>query len=104
MNKDRLKSILTDIRFWIIFLFLLRLVGITNAPLEVGHNWRQAMTNMVARNFVDHGAHMLYPTIDMAGEKTGIIGAEFPLLNYLIYLISSHTRLIIPTGMGESST
>ena len=37
---------LKDIRFWIIFLFLLRLYGITNPPLEVGHNWRQTTVAM----------------------------------------------------------
>ena len=56
--------------------------------MEVGHNWRQCLTNMVARNFLVHGAHLLYPMIDMAGEKTGIIGSEFPFFNYLIYLVS----------------
>ncbi|MBU2020331.1 MAG: glycosyltransferase family 39 protein [Bacteroidetes bacterium] len=81
-------AILSDIRFWILFLFLLRLIGITNAPLEIGHNWRQALTNMITRNFVENGANLLYPMIDMAGEKTGIIGSEFPFFNYLGYLFS----------------
>jgi hypothetical protein len=89
MKKIRTGQIFTDIRFWIFVFFLIRLVGITHAPLEVGHNWRQCLTNMVARNFLIHGAHLLYPMIDMAGEKTGIIGSEFPLFNYLIYLVSS---------------
>ena len=68
--------------------FVIRLFGITNAPLEIGHNWRQSLTNMIARNFYENGANLLYPAIDMAGEKTGIIGSEFPLFNYLIYLVS----------------
>lgn len=88
MNKSRLTRVLTDIRFWILFFFALRLVGITNAPLEIGHNWRQSLTNMIARNFLENGAHILYPAIDMAGEKTGIIGSEFPFFNYLIYCAS----------------
>jgi hypothetical protein len=88
MNKVQLKRILLDIRFWIIIFFILRLVGITNAPLEVGHNWRQTLTNMIARNFLEKDANILYPTIDMAGEKTGIIGTEFPFFNYLIYIYS----------------
>lgn len=88
MNKVQIRKILGDIRFWIILLFVLRLVGITNAPLEVSHNWRQSLTNMVARNFLENGANLLYPTIDMAGEKTGIIGSEFPFFNYLIYLFT----------------
>ncbi|MFH1118714.1 MAG: glycosyltransferase family 39 protein [Bacteroidota bacterium] len=87
-KKTTLRLLLTDIRFWILLFFLIRMVGITNPPLEVGHNWRQSLTNMVARNFLTIDANMLYPRIDMAGEKTGIIGTEFPLLNYLIYLVS----------------
>lgn len=86
--KIKLKNLLTDIRFWIVLFFLIRMVGITNAPLEIGHSWRQSLTNMIARNFVDYGVDMLRPAIDMAGEKTGIIGSEFPLFNYLIYLFA----------------
>lgn len=88
MNTTQLRKILTDIRFWIIFLFALRLIGIMDAPLEPGHNWRQALTNMIARNFLENGANILYPTVDIAGEQSGIIGSEFPFFNYLIYLFS----------------
>jgi len=88
MNTTQLRKILTDIRFWIIFLFALRLIGIMDAPLEPGHNWRQALTNMISRNFLENGAHILYPTVDIAGAQTGIIGSEFPFFNYLIYLFS----------------
>lgn len=77
-----------DIRFWLGVFFLVRLVGITNPPLESGHNWRQSLTNMIARNFAEHDESILYPQIDYAGEKTGIIGAEFPVFNFLIYLVS----------------
>lgn len=68
---------------------LIRLVGISNPPLETGHNWRQSLTNMIARNFTEEGADLRYPKIDMAGEKTGIIGSEFPFFNYLIHLVAS---------------
>ncbi len=77
---------LTDIRFWILFFFILRLIGITNPPLEISHNWRQTLTNMIARNFLEMDANILYPRIDMDGNKTGIIASEFPLYNYLIFL------------------
>lgn len=89
INRALLNRLFTDIRFWILLFFVIRMVGITNAPLEVAHNWRQSLTNMVARNFLDTEANIFYPRIDMAGEKTGIIGTEFPLFNYLIYLVSS---------------
>lgn len=88
MNKARIRAILTDIRFWIIILFLVRLIGITNAPLEGGHNWRQALTNMISRNFLEIEANILYPRIDMAGENSGIIASEFPFFNYLIYIFN----------------
>ncbi len=87
-RKDQLKAILSDIRFWIAFFFLLRMIGITNAPLEIGHNWRQALTSMIARNFYEGNANIFYPRIDMAGDQSGIIASEFPLFNYLIYLVS----------------
>src|SRR5258708_1308722 len=45
-----------DIRFWILFFFLLRMYGITMPPLEVGHNWRQTDGLMIARNFYEHAA------------------------------------------------
>lgn len=77
-----------DIRFWIIFFFIIRLYGITNPPLEVAHNWRQTTVTMVARNFYETSPDILYPRVDFAGDKSGITGMEFPVLNYLIYLVS----------------
>ena len=32
--------------------------------------------------------NIFYPTVDLGGEKTGIVGCEFPILNYLIYVAS----------------
>jgi len=82
------KALFRDIRFWIIFFFVIRLIGITNPPLEVSHNWRQTTVTMVARNFLEVDNNIFFPRIDIAGEKTGITGMEFPLLNYLIYLVA----------------
>lgn len=89
MKTIKIKSILGDIRFWILLFFLIRLVGILNPPLEIGHNWRQSLTNMVSRNFLEGNSSILYPTIDMAGNESGIIGTEFPFYNYLIYSVSA---------------
>ena len=77
-----------DVRFWILLFFLLRLIGITQPPLEVAHNWRQTTVTMVSRNFYETDARIWLPKVDMAGEKSGITGMEFPLFNYLIYLMS----------------
>ncbi|MBS1637290.1 MAG: glycosyltransferase family 39 protein [Bacteroidetes bacterium] len=81
-------NLLKDIRFWIILFFAARLFHITNPPLEVAHNWRQTTVTMAARNFYETDSNILYPRVDFAGEKTGITAMEFPVLNYLIYLVS----------------
>ncbi len=88
MKKSLFYALLTDIRFWIMLFFVVRLIGITQPPLEIAHNWRQTTVSMVARNFFETDANILYPRIDIAGEKSGITGMEFPLLNYLIYIVS----------------
>lgn len=84
----KVSTFLNDIRFWILFFFLVRLTGISNAPLEIAHNWRQALTNMIARNYYNHGTDFIYPMVDMGGPNSGIIGSEFPFYNWLIYLFS----------------
>lgn len=84
----RIKDVLKDVKFWIILFFLIRMVGITNPPIETVHNWRQTTETMVARNFLEADPNILYPRIDIAGEKTGITGMEFPVLNYLMFLAS----------------
>lgn len=90
VSASTLKSIsdLKDIRFWLILFFFVRLYGITNPPTEFQHPWRQADGLMIARNFYERNANIFYPMVDIAGEKSGIVGSEFPLLNYLIYLVS----------------
>src|SRR3954464_13688102 len=79
---------LKDIRIWLFIFFIVRLYGITNPPLEGAANWRQCDVLMIARNFYEHNPDILYPTVDVAGEKSGIVGSEFPIYNYLIYLVS----------------
>ena len=88
INKKNLLTLLSDIRFWLLIYFIIRLFGITNPPLEIGHNWRQTLTNMITRNFYESGLDLFHPRIDMAGDKTGIVGSEFPFFNFIIYLFS----------------
>ncbi len=91
MQKSSTNSfflLLNDFKFWIALFFIIRLFGISDPPLEPAHNWRQVTVNMVARNFLETDSNIIYPRIDIGGEKTGITGMEFPLLNYLIFLIS----------------
>lgn len=80
---------LSDVRLWLILFGLFRLYGITQPPLEITHNWRQTTVTMVARNFSEIDANILYPRVDMAGELSGITGMEFPLLNYSIHVVAS---------------
>ncbi len=85
---NRIATYLLDARLLILAFFLLRLVGITNPPLERNQNWRQATTNMYARNFLEVDNNPLRCRVDMAGDLTGITAKEFPAFNYLIYLMA----------------
>lgn len=83
----QIKNLFTDIRFWIVFLLVIRLIGITNPPLE-RHDWRQTTGLMVAKNYLTVDSNILYPRIDNTKGDSGIIGMEFPVYYYLIFLIS----------------
>jgi hypothetical protein len=83
-----MKGLFKRIEFWIIIFFLIRLIGITNPPLEIGHSWRQVTGLMVARNFLEVDASILYPRIDDNNGNSGIIGMEFPSMNYIHFLVS----------------
>jgi hypothetical protein len=82
MKKAWLK--LKTIEGLVLGFFLVRLTGITLPPLETWHSWRQTLTNMMARNMAEGNFSLLYPTVDMGGERTGIIGSEFPFFQSLI--------------------
>lgn len=64
--------------------FLLRLFGIMAPPLETWHSWRQTLTLMIARNMPEQHFSLLFPMVDMGGERSGIIGSEFPLFQLII--------------------
>lgn len=80
-----MKFRLFKIEYVIVFFFIIRLIGITNPPLELSHNWRQVTGLMVARNFYENHFDMFKPCTDETQGKTGVIGMEFPLLNALHY-------------------
>lgn len=77
MGKITMKNWINRIEFWIFLFFLVRLFGITNPPLEIGHSWRQVTGLMVSRNFLEVDANILYPRVDDTNGETGIIGMEF---------------------------
>ncbi|MBI1265911.1 MAG: hypothetical protein GC193_00630 [Cryomorphaceae bacterium] len=73
----------------VLLLFLVQSIGLTNPPLEIEHNWRQVTGLMVSRNFLEQGPDLFYPKVDDNQGGSGIIGMEFPLMNYLYYLVAS---------------
>ncbi len=86
--KNQIPLLSKDIRFWIVLFFVIRLYGITNPPLDAASTWRQTDVLMIARNFYETDSNILYPRTDSAGELSGIVGVEFPIFNYLIFLVS----------------
>ena len=46
-------------------------------------SWRQSDVAAIARNFSERGLHFAYPQIDWAGDATGYVGTEFPILPFL---------------------
>lgn len=82
------KALLQKPLFWIVFFLLIRLIGITNPPLETGHNWRQVTGLMVSRNFLEVDLNPFYPRVDDNRGESGIIGMEFPLMNYIYFVLA----------------
>lgn len=88
ISREQVITILGDVRFWIAAFFILHLTAITLPPLEPGSTWRQTDGYMVARNFYEVDSNIFYPRVDVLGNSSGVVGCEFPILNYLVYLLS----------------
>jgi 4-amino-4-deoxy-L-arabinose transferase-like glycosyltransferase len=54
-----------------------------NQPYVDHWSWRQSDVAAIARNFFESGFHSAYPQIDWAGDATGYVGTEFPILPFL---------------------
>ena len=54
-----------------------------NQPYVDHWSWRQSDVAAIARNFFENGFHFAYPQIDWAGDATGYVGTEFPILPFL---------------------
>lgn len=80
-------AIVRDFRTWLVLAFLVRLVGITDPPLENTHSWRQAFTNMVARTMAEDPIDLLQPRTDLAGERSDVVASEFPGFNACIAVV-----------------
>src|SRR6201981_1787868 len=68
-----------------IFAVAVRLVLI-NPPYCDHWSWRQSDVAAIARNFSEGGFRFAYPQIDWAGDATGYVGTEFPILPFLTAL------------------
>jgi hypothetical protein len=82
------KDLFFDIRIWILVSLVTHLTAITLPPLDPGISWRETDVLMIARNFYEGSNNIFYPVTDVREDKSGIVGCEFPILNYLIYLLS----------------
>jgi len=54
-----------------------------NQPYIDHWSWRQSDVAAIARNFSEGGFHFAYPQIDWAGDATGYVGTEFPILPFV---------------------
>jgi len=59
-----------------------RLILITQ-PYVDHWSWRQSDVAAIARNFSEGGFRFAYPQIDWAGDATGYVGTEFPILPFV---------------------
>src|SRR5437016_11341977 len=54
-----------------------------NQPYIDHWSWRQSDVAAIARNFYGGGFRFAYPQIDWAGNVTGYVGTEFPILPFV---------------------
>src|SRR2546426_5055254 len=54
-----------------------------NQPYIDHWSWRQSDVAAIARNFHEGGFRFAYPQIDWAGDATGYVGTEFPILPFV---------------------
>src|SRR5438105_1142864 len=54
-----------------------------NQPFVDHWSWRQSDVAAIARNFHEGGFRFAYPQIDWAGDATGYVGTEFPILPFV---------------------
>src|SRR5216117_2452338 len=54
-----------------------------NQPYVDHWSWRQSDVAAIARNFSEGGFRFAHPQIDWAGNATGYVGTEFPILPFV---------------------
>lgn len=78
-RRDHVGKLLVGI--WVLAVAA-RLVLI-NQPYVDHWSWRQSDVAAIARNFYEGGFRFAYPQIDWAGDATGYVGTEFPILPFV---------------------
>src|SRR5246127_3289266 len=64
-----------------------------NQPYVDHWSWRQSDVAAIAHNFYEGGFRFAYPQIDWAGDATGYVGTEFPILPFLAALCYKFTGI-----------
>src|SRR6059036_1639644 len=65
-------------------------------------SWRQSDVAAIARNFSEGGFHFAYPQIDWAGDATGYVGTESPILPFLAAICYKFAGIHEWIGRGQA--
>src|SRR5205809_6938929 len=73
-----------------------------NQPYVDHWSWRQSDVAAIARNFFENGFHFAYPQIDWAGDATGYVGTEFPILPFVAAICYKFAGVHEWIGRGQA--
>src|SRR5207247_9466597 len=65
-------------------------------------SWRQSDVAAIARNFYDGGFRFAYPQVDWAGDATGYVGTEFPILPFVAAICYKFVGIHEWIGRGQA--
>lgn len=74
---------------------LLRLRDIGSPPVEM-QSWRQTETAALARNYVEEGYRLFYPTIDWRGSTPGYVESELSIYAFTVALVYGAFGILEP--------
>ena len=83
-KTNRAQTFIIIITF--IFILSLRLLYITNSPLEY-HAWRQSDTEAIARNFASNSLNIFLPQLNYDGPLPNYVQLELQLTTFIIALL-----------------
>src|SRR5438046_2361986 len=73
-----------------------------NQPYVDHWSWRQSDVAAIARNFYDGGFRFAYPQVDWAGDATGYVGTEFPILPFVAAICYKFVGIHEWIGRGQA--